>query len=50
LRVIFDIVTSKTAVTIPELLEGAFTDISAVGMDDICNDVASWFTAGETFV
>jgi hypothetical protein len=49
LRVIFDIATKKTAVTIPGLLAEALTDISAIGIHGICNADANWFTAGETF-
>jgi hypothetical protein len=46
-RALFDIVTTKTTVTIPGLLVGAFTDISAMGVHDVCDGDASWFTAGE---
>jgi hypothetical protein len=42
-------VTMKTAITIPGLLVEAFKDISVMGVHDICNDDACWFTAGETF-
>ena len=45
----FDVVTTKTTIAIPALLMGALTDISAMGIHDICGHDASWFTAGGMF-
>jgi len=46
-RVLFDIVTTRTTVTIPGLVFEALTDISAMGIYDIRGLEASWFKAGE---